>query len=97
MAAKPSPRPVRPKPSVVVAPNETGEPTASVNAFSASSLLAPIFGLLPINCTATLSIFHPASLTIFAAAERSLIPLAPFHSGLSVPKLEPKSPKPAAD
>jgi hypothetical protein len=33
----------------VVAPNETGEPTASLNVFSASDLLAPIFGLLPIS------------------------------------------------
>ena len=52
---------------------------------------------MPISCTATLSIFHPASLTIFAAAANNFVPLAPFHSGLSVPKFEPKSPKPAAD
>jgi hypothetical protein len=66
---------------VVVAPKETGDPTASLNAFSASVLLAPIFGLLPISCTATLSIFQPASLTIFAAAANNFVPLAPFHSG----------------
>ena len=67
MAAKPSPLPVRPKPSVVVAPIETGDPTAWLNAFSASCRRGPSLGLLAISCTATLSIFQPASKTIFAA------------------------------
>ena len=46
MAARPSPRPVRPSPSVVVADTDTGAPTAAESAASASARRGPIFGLV---------------------------------------------------
>ncbi len=46
MAAMPSPRPVKPIWSVVVAVTDTGQPTAADNAASASARRVPIFGRL---------------------------------------------------
>ena len=63
MAAIPSPRPVRPKPSVVVAVTVTGAPTASLKAASASPRRVLSFGRLPMSCTATLPTSKPARLT----------------------------------
>src|SRR4029079_365224 len=48
-AARPSPRPVRPSPSVVVAETDTGAPTASVRTASASPRRGPTLGRLPIT------------------------------------------------
>lgn len=48
-AATPSPRPVRPRPSVVVADTVTGAPAAADSAASASDLRGPILGRLPIT------------------------------------------------
>ncbi len=50
IAAMPSPRPVRPKPSVVVAERETGAPErASLSTAAASARRFPILGRLPIT------------------------------------------------
>ena len=51
MAAMPSPRPVKPIWSVVVAVTDTGQPTAADNAASASARRVPIFGRLPTMAT----------------------------------------------
>ena len=56
IAATPSPRPVSPRPSVVVADTVTGAPPAADSASSASARRGPIFGRLPTTCTATLPI-----------------------------------------
>ena len=56
MAAMPSPRPVRPSPSVVVAERLTGPPIASLSSCWACSRRGPIFGRLPMTWTATLPI-----------------------------------------
>ena len=56
IAAMPSPRPVRPSPSVVVADSETGAPTASCSTAVASSRRGPSRGRLPMTCTATFPI-----------------------------------------
>ena len=56
IAAMPSPRPVRPSPSVVVAESETGAPTASWRTAVASSRRGPSRGRLPITWTATFAI-----------------------------------------
>ena len=56
MAATPSPRPVRPSPSVVVAETVTGAPTASDSTLSASARRGANRGRLPISWTATLAI-----------------------------------------
>ena len=61
MAASPSPRPVSPRPSVVVALTETGAPTAAPSAASASARRGPSLGRSPTTCTATLPISKPAS------------------------------------
>ena len=55
IAAMPSPRPVRPSPSVVVAERETGAPSASPRTRSACSRREPILGSLPITCTGRLT------------------------------------------
>ena len=55
-AATPSPRPVRPSPSVVVAETDTGAPSAAPSAASASARRGPSRGRLPITCTAALPI-----------------------------------------
>lgn len=52
-AATPSPRPVSPRPSVVVAERLTCAPSASVITRSPSARCGAIFGLLPITCTET--------------------------------------------
>ena len=56
IAATPSPRPVRPSPSVVVPLTDTGAPTASESAACASARRLPTLGRLPTTCTATLPI-----------------------------------------
>src|SRR5262249_43587866 len=56
MAATPSPRPVRPRPSVVVALTDTLAPTASDRAATASSRRWARRGRLPMTWTATFPI-----------------------------------------
>ena len=80
-AARPSPRPVRPRPSVVVALTETGAPTAALSAASASARRGPILGRLPTTCTATLPISKPAARTRRAVSASSAAPAAPAHCG----------------
>ena len=94
MAAMPSPRPVSPRPSVVVPLTDTGAPQADPRAASASSRRGPILGRSPITCTATLPIRNPASPTRRAHSVSSRTPDAPDHSGRSVPKTVPRSPRP---
>src|SRR6266568_979639 len=98
MAAMPSPRPVRPSPSVVVADTLTEAPdSASLSIFSASARRGEIRGRFPITCTATLPMTKPASLTSRNVSRSSATPDAPAHSGACVPKFPPRSPRPAAD
>src|SRR6478735_364111 len=96
-AATPSPRPVRPSPSVVVAETLTGAPTAAESAASDSARRGPRRGRLPITCTATFPISKPAARTRAAVSVSSVAPEAPAHCGSDVPKFEPRSPKAAAD
>lgn len=95
-AATPSPRPVRPSPSVVVAETCTEAPTAADSAASASARRGPSRGRLPMTWTATLPISKPATRTRRAASPRSAAPGAPAQRGSLVPKVDPRSPSPAA-
>ena len=97
MAATPSPRPVRPRPSVVVAETVTGAPAASLSAASASARRAPRRGRSPITWTATLPMAYPAARTRAAVSARRAVPAAPAQAGSEVPNCEPRSPSPAAD
>jgi hypothetical protein len=98
IAAMPSPRPVRPSPSVVVADTLTEAPdSASASVFSASARRGPILGRFPMIWTATLPMTKPASLIRRYVSWSSEIPDAPAHSGRAVPKLDPRSPSPAAE
>jgi hypothetical protein len=97
MAAIPSPRPVSPSPSVVVADSDTAAPDkASLSTSIASPRRGPIFGLFPITQTATLPMTYPATATSRAVSRNSATPGAPAHSGRDVPKCAPRSPSPAA-
>jgi len=55
MAAMPSPEPVNPMPSVVVAVSDTSQPMAWLNACCASSRRLPIFGRLATTTTLALT------------------------------------------
>ena len=81
MAAIPSPRPVRPRPSVVVALTETSASQAALSAFSASSRRAAKRGRLQITWTETLPISKPAARTRRAASASKVAPEAPAHWG----------------
>ena len=82
IAAMPSPRPVRPSPSVVVADTLTEAPdSASLITFSASARRGATRGRFPITCTATLPMTNPASLTSRNVSRSREIPDAPAHSG----------------
>lgn len=72
MAARPSARPVRPRPSVVVPETDTGAPAAAASAFCASSRRLPIFGRTPITWIAMLPISKPSARTMQAASARSV-------------------------
>ena len=97
MAEMPSPRPVKPRPSLVVAETLTGAPAASLRTRWDSSRRGPNLGLLATNCTAMLPISKPAARTIRAASASRVTPEAPAYSGRSVPKCVPRSPTPQAE
>src|SRR5690606_24071660 len=96
-AMRPSPRPGKPRPSVVAPDTVTGAPAASERTFCASSRRLPIRGRGPTTCTATLPMRNPASRAIRAASVSRATPEAPDHSGRPVPKCCPRSPRPAAE
>src|ERR687895_356761 len=74
----PSPRPVRPRPSVVVADRLTGAPPmASPSTFSASPRRGPILGRLPMTWTDTLPMTNPAASTRRATSRSRSTPDAP--------------------
>src|SRR4029453_4293873 len=85
MAAMPSPRPVRPRPSVVVAERLTGAPTASLITSSASARRDPILGRSPISWTEMLAMPNPAALIRAAVSARKAAPGASDHCGSVVP------------
>src|SRR5699024_2020821 len=96
-AETPSPRPVKPSSSVVVAETETGAPTISVSVASASSRRGPILERLPTICTAPLPIARPCP-AISATTWRSRrSPETSSYSLRPVPTSAPRSPSPAAD
>ena len=82
MAAMPSPLPVSPRPSVVVAATLTGAPTAALRAACASPLRGDSLGRLPMICTDTFAISKPASRTSRAVSASRVLPDAPASSGL---------------
>src|SRR5215213_3996203 len=85
MAATPSPRPVSPKPSVVVAAIETGASMALLSRDCASSRRLPSRGVFPMSWTATLLTEKPALRTSSVVALRKATPDAPDHAGSAVP------------
>ncbi len=85
MAAMPSPPPVRPRPSVVVAERLTGAPTASLITSSASARRDPILGRSPISWTETFAMPKPAARTRAAVSVRKAAPGASDHCGSVVP------------
>ena len=89
-AATPSPRPVRPRPSVVVAEIDTGAPMAPPRAASASARRGLSFGRLPMTWTEALPMRKPAARTRRAVSSSMAVPAAPAHSGSDVPKFEPE-------
>src|SRR5262252_6842140 len=94
----PSPRPVRPRPSVVVPDTLTGAPpSASDSTFSASPRRGAIRGRLPTTQMATLPTTKPALASRAAVARSRPVPAAPAQAGSSVPKTAPRSPRAAAD
>src|SRR5690625_2064980 len=97
VAEMPSPRPVNPSPSEVVAETATGAPAASLRTRWASSRRGPNVGRLPTNCTAMLLMVNPACRVMWAASASSTAPEASASSGRSVPKWAPISPSPAAE
>ena len=98
MAAAPSPRPVRPRPSVVVADRLTDAPArAADRACSASVRRGAILGRLPTTWTATLPMAKPASATSSRVRLSSRAPGASAHSALLTPNWLPRSPRPAAE
>src|SRR5580693_2128405 len=98
IAAMPSPRPVSPSPSVVVAERLTGAPdSASLSTAIASARLGPTLGRLPMTQMARFPVVNPAAATSRAVSRSSATPGAPAHSGREVPKWVPRSPSPAAD
>src|SRR5690606_41827402 len=80
-AAPPSPRPVRPSPSVVVAVTVTGAPAARERASSASARRGPRRGRFPMTWTATFPISNPAARTRRAAPASRPDPVAPAPAG----------------
>src|SRR5690349_18300225 len=94
----PSPRPVRPSPSVVVPDTLTAAPaSASLSTFSASARRGASRGRFPMTWTATLPTTNPAAVTSRNVSRRGASPDAPAHSGRDVPKFPPRSPRPAAE
>src|SRR5689334_13573220 len=94
----PSPRPVRPSPSVVVPDTLTAAPaSASLRIFSASARRGASRGRFPMTWTATLPTTNPASVTSRNVSRRRARPDAPAHSERDVPKFAPRSPRPAAE
>src|SRR5207344_3501060 len=85
IAAMPSPRPVNPRPSVVVAARLTGAPIVLLMISSASARRELSFGRSPINWTATLAMSKPAARTRAAVSERKAAPGALDHLGSVVP------------
>src|SRR5690625_4910700 len=96
-ASRPSPRPGKPRPSVVVAEMLTGAPAAALIAAAASPRRGPNRGRGPITWTATLPISYPASRTSRAVSVSSCAPEAPAQRGSAVPNREPRSPRSAAE
>src|SRR5699024_3223629 len=96
-AARPSPRPVKPRPSLVVPETATGPPIAAESTCWASARRGPIFGRAPMTCTAALATVKPASPSSLRTSVNKVTPEAPAHSGRPVPKTSPKSPSPAAE
>ena len=81
-----------------VQPARPGEQRAgSVRRSTGLAERRPTFGATPMTCTETLPISNPASRTSLAASRSSVVPDAPAHSGRPVPKIAPRSPRPAAD
>mgnify|MGYP006953499677 CR=1 FL=1 len=71
MAAMPSPEPVNPMPSVVVAVSDTSQPMAWLNACCASSRRLPIFGRLATTTTLALTGLMPCARK-YATVARSI-------------------------
>jgi len=98
IAAIPSPRPVRPRPSVVVAETLTvAPPRASDRAACASARRPAIRGRLPMIWTAMLPTRNPASSSSCLVRSSRAAPLTPSHCAWSVPKTAPRSPSWPAD
>ena len=101
MAAMPSPRPVRPRPSVVVPETRTGPPTAALRRSCASAGGADP-GPVADHLDAPVADAEPA-VPVRAGAPRpeagsAARPRTPATTpGRTVPNTEPRSPRPAAD
>ena len=97
-AAMPSPRPVRPSPSVVVPDTLTGAPpSASDSTFCASSRRGAIRGPVPDHLDRDVAHGETGTGEQCGGGAQQRGPGRPAHSGSAVPKLAPRSPRPAAD
>ena len=97
MAAMPSPRPVNPIWSVVVAVTDTGQPTAADRAASASARRVPIFGRLPMIATEADAGVYPLDARCATTSCNISMPCIPAPcASAPTPNSEPMSPKRAA-
>src|SRR5699024_1280761 len=84
-AASPSPRPVKPSPSLVVPETATGPPIAAESTCWASARRGPIFGRAPMTCTAELATVKHASPCSLRNSVNKVTPEAKANSGRPVP------------
>lgn len=97
MAAMPSPRPVNPIWSVVVAVTDTGQPTAADRAASASARRVPIFGRLPMITTEADAGVYPLDARCATTSCSISMPCLPAPcASAPTPNSEPMSPNRAA-
>ena len=95
--ARPSPRPVSPRPSVVVAVTVTLAPAASDSTRSASARRGPSFGSVSDQLHGDVADRSARRASRAAVSVSSATPLAPAHAGSDVPNWLPRSPRPAAE
>src|SRR5699024_12194014 len=97
IAARPSPRPVKPMWSVVVAEIDAGAPRISLKTRWASSRRGPILGVCAINWAAALPMVKPlaSSNSLHSRSKRS--PETLSYSLRPTPTNEPRSPRLEAD
>ena len=97
MAAMPSPRPVRPRPSVVVPDRLTGTPPSASDSTFSASVARVGARTLPDDLNRDVADLVSGPGDQGRGRRSKSVPAAPAHLRSAVPKLAPRSPSPAAD